>query len=77
MNTKILFIENIPWLQRVDEHKLVDSRGIIQIDEQQTERGKLQEKKFWTLNFSLSQALSKLSSTLFSTLPDEESWGSV
>ena len=30
---KILFIKNIPWLQRVVEYKLVDSRGITQSDE--------------------------------------------
>ena len=30
---KILFIENIPWLQRVDEYNLVDSRGMPQSDE--------------------------------------------
>ena len=33
MNLKILFIENIPWLQRVVEYKLVDSRGMTQSDE--------------------------------------------
>ena len=33
MNLKILFIENIPWLQRVVEYKLVDSKGMTQSDE--------------------------------------------
>ena len=30
---KILFIENIPLLQRVDEYKLVDRIRMTQIDE--------------------------------------------
>ena len=30
---KILFIENVPWLQRVVEYKLVDNRGMNQRDE--------------------------------------------
>ena len=33
MNLKILFIENIPWLQKVDEYKLVGSRGMTQSNE--------------------------------------------
>ena len=44
---KILFIENIPWLQRVDEYKLVDSRGMTQIDEY----NRLKEENYKRENF--------------------------
>ena len=70
---KILFTENIPWLQRVVEYKLVDSRWMIQSDEYKwleilKEEITNEREFFRTLlnSFSLSQALS-----------DEESRGSI
>ena len=73
MNLKILFIENIPWLQRVDEYKLVDSKEMTQIDEY----NRLNEENYKRYFFELSISHYLKLSCLFCTLSDEESWGSI
>ena len=70
---KILFIENIPWLQRVDEYKLVDSKEMTQIDEY----NRLNEENYKRYFFELSISHYLKLSCLFCTLSDEESWGSI
>ena len=62
MNLKILFIENIPWLQKVDDYRLVDSRRMTQVMNTTDWKKKItRENFFWTLKFFL---LLKLSSQL-------------
>ena len=67
MNLKILFIENIPWLQRVDDYRLVDSRGMTQVMNTTDWKKKITRENFWTLKFLHSLnffPLLKLSSQL-------------